>query len=154
MTVPPLVLLIICAVGSSVLARFMPLFTFSVPMWLVCLELLVGAVFLFPAVLSFVKNETTVSPLSPAEASILVTDGVYSITRNPMYVGMLLLLLGVNFLHGAASSFVMVLAFFILIDRWQIAVEEENLLNLFGEAYRDYAKRVPRWLFIRQAMIK
>ncbi len=154
MTVPPLVLLIICAIGSTVLARFMPLSAFIAPAWLVGLELFVGAAFLFPAVLSFVKNKTTVSPVSPAEASILVTGGVYSITRNPMDVGMLLILLGINLWLGAASSFAMALAFFIMIDRRQIAVEEKSLLNKFGDAYQDYVKRVPRWLFIRQSVAK
>lgn len=154
MTVPPLALLFICAVGSTVLARFIPLVAFSAPTWLVGLELFVGVAFLFPAVVSFVKNKTTVSPISPAEASLLVTDGVYSITRNPMYVGMLLLLLGFNLWLGTVGGFVMVLAFFVMIGRRQITVEEQALLNNFGEAYQDYATRVPRWLFIRQPVAK
>lgn len=149
MTIPPLALLFICAACSTVLAYFFPLISYNVPIWIVGFVLIIGVIFLFPAVLSFVKNKTTVSPTTPDKASILVTDGIYSITRNPMYVGMLFLLLSFNLWLGAASTVILILTFFVLIDRKQITAEEKSLINKFGEVYQDYIKLVPRWLFVR-----
>ncbi len=154
MTVPPLALLFICAVCAFVLANLIPIVTFTAPLWLVAFALLTGAAFLLPAVTSFVKHETTVSPLSPSSATTLVTDGVFGVTRNPMYVGMLLLLLGFVLWLGAISSLAMVIAFFALLDRNQIPTEERSLLDIFGDNYRTYCKRVPRWLFVRQEVAK
>lgn len=152
MTVPPLALLFICAVAAYLLAQFLPLYSFNAPLWLVGFEMVAALAFLLPALFGFRKHETTVNPISPDAATALVTDGVYGITRNPMYVGMLLALLGVVFWLGAVSALAMVVAFYFIIDRNQIAVEERALLNKFGKTYRDYAERVPRWLLIRQGV--
>ena len=136
--------------GRSRSAQLLPIFTLSVPLWLIILGFVLGAALLLPAVTGFIKHKTTVSPLSPGNATTLVTDGVFGITRNPMYVGMLLLLLAFVSWLGTLSGLVMVVAFFLLIDRAQIPAEERSLLANFGSAYRDYAERVPRWLFVRK----
>lgn len=149
MKVPPLALLAICTAIAAVFANYIPIMRFTVPSWLVLLELIAGFVFLAPAVFSFVKHKTTVSPLSTSEATTLVTSGIFSITRNPMYVGMLLILVAIVLWFGAISGLVAVPLFFLVIDRFQIRVEENHLFEKFGKAYRDYAQRVPRWLFIR-----
>ena len=152
MTVPPLALLLICAVAAYLLAQFLSLYSFDAPLWLIGFEMVAALAFLLPALFGFRKHETTVNPISPDAATVLVTDGVYSITRNPMYVGMLLALLGVVFWLGAVSALAMVFAFYFYVDRYQIAVEERALLNKFGKTYRDYAEHVPRWLLIRQGV--
>ena len=152
MTVPPLALLFICAVAAYLLAQLFPLHNFDTPLWLVSFEVVVALAFLLPAAFGFRKHKTTVNPISPDAATTLVTAGVYSITRNPMYVGMLLLLLGLVLWLSAVSAVAMVLPFYFLIDRNQIAIEERALLNKFGDAYRDYAERVPRWLLFRQGV--
>lgn len=153
MTVPPLALLFICAVAAYLLAQFFPLYRFDAPLWLVGFEFIAAITLLLPAIIGFRKHETTVNPISPDAATALVTDGVYNITRNPMYVGMLLALLGWVLWLGAVGALAMVFAFFFLIDRNQIAAEECALLNKFGKAYQDYAERVPRWLLIRQGVV-
>lgn len=153
MRVPPLALLAICAVLIAALASFAPVMWLNVPTWLVLLELVVGIVFLLPAVISFLKHKTTVSPLSPSDATTLVTTGIYSISRNPMYVGMLLILVAIAFWFQALSGLIAVFLFFLIIDRLQIRMEEKQLLKIFGQAYRDYAQRVPRWLIIRGGVV-
>ena len=149
MRVPPLALLAICAAITAASANYIPIMRFTAPSWLVFLELIAGVVFLAPAVLSFVKHKTTVSPLSPSEVTTLVTGGIFSITRNPMYVGMLLILVAVALWFETISGLLSIPLFFIIIDRFQIRVEEKHLIEKFGQAYRDYAQRVPRWLIIR-----
>jgi protein-S-isoprenylcysteine O-methyltransferase Ste14 len=121
-------------------------------MWLIAFEMIAALAFLLPAVGNFRKHDTTVSPISPDAASTLVTDGVYAITRNPMYVGMLLALIGFVLWTGAAIAAFSIVAFYFLIDQRQIAIEERALLANFGDDYWGYAERVPRWLFVRQGV--
>lgn len=118
-------------------------------MWFVVLLAILGVAFLVPAVVCFAREKTTVNPLSPDEATVLVDSGVFAISRNPMYVGMLLLLLAFVLWLGSVSSLVAVLFFFVLIDRLQIRLEEEVLRKKFGKSYRQYASRVPRWLIFK-----
>ena len=154
MRVPPVALLAICAAITAVFANYIPIMRFTVPIWLVLLELIAGVIFLAPAVFSFVKHKTTVSPLSTSEATTLVTSGVFSITRNPMYVGMLLILVSIALWFETISGLIAIPLFIIIIDRFQIRVEEKHLIEKFGQAYRDYAQRVPRWLIIRGELLK
>ena len=147
MKIPPLIQMTICCVIAIVLATYLPLYSFEAH-WLVVVTVgLAGTLFLLPAVVSFVRQNTTVNPQTPSAATTLVTNGVYGVTRNPMYVGMLLLLLSFALWIGDASAFVAVLIFFLTIDRFQIRREEESLRQIFGPAFEEYAKRVPKWLF-------
>ncbi|WP_392507525.1 methyltransferase family protein [Naumannella halotolerans] len=91
-------------------------------------------------------RSTTVDPLVPGESTELVTDGVYGYTRNPIYVGDLLLLLGLAIGQGKLISYLPVVAFAALIDRRQIPLEEAALAETFGDDFNDYAEQVPRWL--------
>lgn len=149
MKVPPLAQLAICFVIAGGLATYMPIFSFHAPNWLVAIEIIAGIAFLVPAVMSFIRHKTTVNPQSPSDATSLVTSGVFSISRNPMYVGMLLLLLAFVLWLGEASALFAAVIFFISIDQFQIRSEEQSLREKFGKAFTEYAKRVPRWLIIR-----
>ena len=150
MTVPPLALLFICGVAAYALAHLFPILSFDAPLWLVGFQMVAAVSFLLLAVVDFRKHRTSVNPISPDAATVLVTNGVYGITRNPMYVGMLLALTGLISWLGASSAIVTAFVFYFLIDRRQIALEERVLQNKFGEAYRTYSERVPRWLFRRR----
>jgi protein-S-isoprenylcysteine O-methyltransferase Ste14 len=76
----------------------------------------------------------------------LVTAGLYRYTRNPMYLGFLMGLMGIAWLLGSLSPWVWVVVFFIVTDRWYIGVEENMLLQEFGDEYRQYQQAVRRWL--------
>jgi protein-S-isoprenylcysteine O-methyltransferase Ste14 len=93
---------------------------------------------------AFKKHDTTVKPFE--ESTALVTDGVFGITRNPMYLGMVLILFGVSMLLGSAAPFAVVLILAALLDRVFIAPEEQKLQDTFGEQFRQYRKRVRRWI--------
>ena len=80
------------------------------------------------------------------EPGVLVTDGLFRWTRNPMYLGMLLFLFGTGVLLGATTPFAAVALFAIAADRWYIAFEERALAAKFGAAYAAYAGRTRRWL--------
>ncbi len=149
MKIPPLAQLAICFAIAGGLSAYMPIFRFHAPNWLVAIEVIAGAAFLVPAVVSFILHNTTVNPRSPSNATSLVTSGVFNISRNPMYVGMLFQLLAFVLWLGELSALFAAVIFFISIDRFQIRSEEQSLRKKFGEAFTEYAKRVPRWLIIR-----
>lgn len=113
---------------------------------LVALLCAAGATFDLAGLLAFRRSRTTVNPLKPERASALVTGGVYRITRNPMYVGMALLLLSWAVYLSAVLPFAGPLLFALYITRFQIQPEERALQAIFGEAYAAYAARVRRWL--------
>ena len=148
MKIPPLAQLAICSLIAGILSTLLPLMAFSAQNWLVAIIALVGSLFLLPAVISFATQKTTVNPQTPSAATTLVTGGIYSITRNPMYLGMLLLLVAFAVWLGEVSAFLPVFIFFLSIDRIQIRREEESLRRIFGQAFEDYANHVPKWLFI------
>ena len=89
---------------------------------------------------------TTVNPFKPDAASSLVTNGVYRFTRNPMYVGLLLTLLGWAAFLSSPSALVYLVAFVLYMNRFQIEPEERVLASRFGADYAAYRTRVRRWL--------
>jgi len=107
---------------------------------------LLGGVISFSGMRAFRRARTTVSPLHPQKTSALVASGIYRFTRNPMYVGLLILLLAWSVFLLSPWSVVGPLMFVFYIGRFQIAPEERMLSSLFGADYADYTARVRRWL--------
>ena len=101
--------------------------------------------------LQFRRQGTTVEPFEPARATVLVTTGVNSISRNPMYLGMAGVLVAHAVRLGSWRALLPVAAFTAYIDRVQIAAEEPALLANFGTDYEAYRASVPRWLGLRSA---
>jgi protein-S-isoprenylcysteine O-methyltransferase Ste14 len=97
-------------------------------------------------VMSFRRAKTTVNPLKPETSVALVSTGVYSFTRNPMYLGMVLALFAWAAYLSSIWSFVGPVLFALYITRFQIVPEERALDRLFGAPFAEYKKRVRRWL--------
>jgi protein-S-isoprenylcysteine O-methyltransferase Ste14 len=96
------------------------------------------------AALLFKRADTGIVPFTPATS--LVAVGPYRFTRNPMYLGMAGMLLGVALLFGTLAPLVAVPIFVALIQWRFILAEEAMLATNFGQAYEDYKARVRRWL--------
>ena len=94
--------------------------------------------------LLFRKVKTAICPT--IRASALVTAGIFKISRNPMYLGMLMMLMGSSFLMGTIPSLFAPIAFFLIIDKVFIPYEEEKLVETFGAVYSDYAQKTRRWI--------
>ncbi|MDO5288477.1 MAG: isoprenylcysteine carboxylmethyltransferase family protein [Pseudomonadota bacterium] len=107
---------------------------------------LAGGVLALAGVRAFGRARTTVNPLAPAQASVLVTQGVYQFTRNPMYLGMLLVLMGWGVYLGNAAAWLGWPLFVLLMNVLQIRAEERVLRARFGPAFERYAARVRRWV--------
>jgi protein-S-isoprenylcysteine O-methyltransferase Ste14 len=106
----------------------------------------VGILFDVYAMVTFMTKHTTVDPMHPARASHLVVSGVYAISRNPMYLGLVLSLTGWTLLVSTPLCLPLVWAFAGLIQAVQIAPEEAALSDRFGEDYGKYRQRVNRWI--------
>jgi len=111
------------------------------------ITLVVAALLLAAAAIGlFRRHDTTVHPLNPEKASTLVTDGVYRVTRNPMYLGLALLLAAWMVWLACAANLLLLGAFVVAMTELQIKPEERALNALFGDDYREYRRRVRRWL--------
>jgi protein-S-isoprenylcysteine O-methyltransferase Ste14 len=96
------------------------------------------------AMLLFQRARTSVVPMKPTTA--LVTSGPYRVTRNPMYVGMSFLYVGLALAFGVIWALVLLPAVLLIVDRMVIPREERYLEAKFGDQYREYKSRVRRWL--------
>ena len=97
-------------------------------------------------VYAFRKHRTTINPLNPGKASAVVQTGPYRFTRNPMYLGMAMLLAALSIYLGSYVSVLGVVLFVAYIQRFQILPEERILEEKLGEAYRAYKSSVRRWI--------
>lgn len=146
--IPPPLVALGFALAMWILHRILPDFYLHDFIRFVVVILCLGAAaaFLIPALDSFKRYDTTVSPLNPHGATRLVDTGIYRLSRNPMYVSILLTLLAFGLWLTNAFSIVLCLGFVVYMNRFQIEPEEEALEALFGEEYREYKARVRRWI--------
>ena len=108
--------------------------------------LILGALFGGAGVVQFLRARTTVDPHRANRASSLVTGGVYRVTRNPMYLGMLLFLVATVFGSGNVAALIVLPAFIGYMNRFQIEPEERVLTELFGDEYQAFVARTRRWV--------
>jgi len=97
-------------------------------------------------VIAFRRARTTVNPMKPETTSSLVCSGIYKATRNPMYVGVLFVLVAWAVFLSSAWALLGPVAFVLYINRFQIVPEERVLLAMFGADYSGYKSKVRRWL--------
>ncbi len=112
--------------------------------WSGIVLILGGAWFTFAADRLFKQVQTTVKPHEAP--SVLVRDGPFKVSRNPMYLGMLLALLGEAVVLGSLTPFLAPIAFFLAVDTVYVGIEEKLMLEAFGEEYSAYKKKVRRWV--------
>ena len=144
---PPLVALLI-GVAMWFLARSgpsleLPLFARAAAFIVIAL---LGGALAIAGDLEFKRARTTINPFKPDNTTSLVTSGIYGLTRNPMYVGLTLGLVGWAAFLCSASALAGPVAFVLYIARFQIMPEERILAAKFGATYGDYTSRVRRWL--------
>lgn len=114
--------------------------------WLASSLAIVGIALAIMGVLAFKKAQTTVNPHTPEKSANLVTTGIYHYTRNPMYLGMLLVLLGWAFYLSNVAALLVLPIFIIYMSRFQIQPEERVMMQNFGDEYQAYMIKVRRWL--------
>ena len=143
---PPVALVVIAGTLMWVLPAFVQL-PLADP-WRIAIGTLLalaGALVCVAGVLAFRRARTTVDPMHPATASSLVVRGVYHRTRNPMYLGFALALLGWAVLLAKLSALLVLPLFILYLNRYQIRPEEAALRQRFGADFDAYAACVRRW---------
>ena len=110
------------------------------------LILLLGVATAMLATLLFKKDKTTVNPMNPEETTTLVTTGIFSITRNPMYLGLFLSISSTILFFGSWFGIIILMFFVWYINKFQIIPEEEAMKKLFGSKYSEYRQKVRRWI--------
>jgi protein-S-isoprenylcysteine O-methyltransferase Ste14 len=145
--VPPPLLMLLAAVLMWSMHRWWPIAVLLSTPWnqIGVLPIATGVVIAAAAVTKFRQSQTTLNPLDPGKASHLVTEGIFRFSRNPMYLGLLLLLIGWALWLGTASPWFVPPAFVIVIHLAQIVPEERALGALFGASYLEYRRTVARW---------
>jgi len=149
MKIPPPVYAIISVVLMWLLSRYYPVLE-TIKQWPVVVGsvmILVGALIDLLAIVQFRKAKTTINPLRPESTSRLITTGLYAHTRNPMYVGMLMCLIGVALLLRSLSPLLVLSLFVLVVTVIQIIPEENALHKIFGDEFTHYKQNVPRWLW-------
>lgn len=144
---PPLVALVSAAAMWGVSQWFTPSLS-PVPVWygMVSLLVVLGMIISIAGVIAFRQARTTVNPLRPESASVLVVSGIYQITRNPMYLGFVLFLCAWGVYLMVIWNVVWIIFYIYYITRFQILPEERALETIFGHEFVGYRHRVRRWL--------
>ena len=144
--IPPPIVTFICGITIYYSKSFFNQFL-SYSSNMISLLLLILGLFIFiSAVKSFRKQKTTVNPLEPRQASSLVVSGIFKYSRNPMYLGMLIILLSISFKFNLVGGIIISLLFYLFITRFQILPEEEAMNELFGDKFTEYSNRTRRWI--------
>lgn len=144
--IPPPIVAILFAVMIFYFSDSFAYFDLPFKIYISLFFVLLGFFITFSSARNFKKKETTVNPIKPEEASQLVTDGFFKITRNPMYLGMLLFLLGLSIYNGIIVGLLFLPLFVGYITFFQIIPEESAMIEIFGEDYKAYMKKVRRWI--------
>ncbi|MDH5479831.1 MAG: isoprenylcysteine carboxylmethyltransferase family protein [Nitrosomonas sp.] len=149
--IPPVILLALCAIFMWITALFYPSLTVNpnyshAVILLSLLLLMLGSGFVLLAIFWFYRAGTTVNPLRPEQTTSLVVTGVYSYSRNPVYLGLAMILLSWAIYLSNMLSLLFVIVFILAMNRFQIEPEEKILYKLFGDQYKQYQNKVRRWI--------
>lgn len=142
----PPIWLLLALIAMGLLHRYWPLHTLvdGRARWVGTAPLAAGFMVTGLSAWRFHRVGTGLIPFD--EARTLVTDGFFRWSRNPMYLGMLLILVGAAVLYGTAGALLPIPIFVLIIRQRFILPEEQFMENAFGQQYRDYRARVRRWL--------
>ncbi len=145
--IPPVVVALIC-IAINYLGRHQQWAMFrqykQFDAWVI-IPLLLGMGIALWGVLEFRRARTTVNPHTPERASSIVSSGIFRYTRNPMYLGIVLVLIAVTVYLGSFVGVFSTILFMLYINRFQIVPEEREMERLFGSDYAQYKQKVRRW---------
>ena len=144
--IPPPIITLISGLAIYLSANLFPhhggllLDVFSV------LLLICGFIIIRTAFLSFKNHNTTINPLNLTKTSSLVNTGIFKYTRNPMYLGMVFILLSITLKFNLYGGLIVIVLFISFITKFQIIPEEKAMDKLFGKEFKNYKNITRRWL--------
>ncbi|WP_298869810.1 isoprenylcysteine carboxylmethyltransferase family protein [uncultured Psychrobacter sp.] len=146
--VPPVAQVIITAAAMYGVSKMVPALTFSLN-GSTALAVGLGVIGMSLGVMGVTQfriAQTTPNPQALEKVSSLVTSGIYRYSRNPMYLGLVLILLGWAFYLSHFLAFVLLPVFIFYMTRFQIQPEEQMMARKFGKTYQAYLNKVRRWI--------
>jgi len=144
--IPPPIVTLFFGLCIYLSRPYFPEFSSSLLISMSVISFVVGISIFVAAVGSFKKQKTTVNPISIEKASSLVISGIFKYSRNPMYLGMSFILLGLAFKFNLIGGLLFTSIFMSFITIFQIKPEEVAMEKLFEQQWKDYIKNVRRWL--------
>jgi len=146
--VPPVLLGVLFAAGIVLASRHVPLMRLPFPgrRTVAVTAMLAGTLLALAGVWQFRRLGTSVNPMAPERASRVVSGGLYRWSRNPMYLGMALVLSGLAAWESTLAGYAVTALFCAYLTRFQILPEERALLAAFGPEFAAYMARVRRWI--------
>ena len=146
--IPPALLVVIFVAFMWLLDWLLPMFkqNWAWHEWAARGVFMIALVCIISGIISFKLARTTVNPTQPEKATAVVSTGIYRFSRNPMYLGFVLLLLAFVVKLANPITLLLVPVFIVYMNRFQILPEERALSELFGETYQHYLQQVRRWI--------
>jgi len=146
--IPPLILAVIVAAAMGAIAWLTPQFILPITFTYLPAAIFIcgGLIVMFAGAFAFRRAQTTLNPTKIDTASSLVTAGIFGVSRNPMYLGMAMILVGLGFYLSHALAFLGPVLFVLFINRFQIVPEERMMTELFGDEFAAYQTAVRRWV--------
>ena len=144
--IPPPLLVLILVIANYFSSKKIDLIHLPNQDLISILILLIGILILINPIFKFIKSKTTIDPIKFKKVNKLITSGIYKYSRNPMYLGMALILLGLALMFNLIGGTLFTILFTIFITKFQIRPEEEVMEKLFGEDFLKYKKNVRMWL--------
>lgn len=144
-TVPPPIVTLICALLIYLSKPIFPELIINYSNQLSLFFLIFGLVIIIISFQRFKKEKTTINPINIEKASSLVTAGIFKYSRNPMYLGMLLILISISIRFNFYGGILIVGFFVYFITYFQILPEEKAMLKLFGDDFINYKNKTRRW---------
>ncbi|MBC8027843.1 MAG: isoprenylcysteine carboxylmethyltransferase family protein [Steroidobacteraceae bacterium] len=146
--VPPVAVALLVGIAMFGARALSPNLTFAYPGKVILAAILTvaGVGFALAGVAEFRRAQTTVNPTDPGKSNTVVTSGIYRFSRNPMYLGFLLVLMAWAAYLSSVASLLGPVLFILYLNRYQILPEERILRSRFGAEYEAYLQTVRRWI--------
>jgi len=144
--IPPPILVLILLISNYFSSKKIDLINLQYQTLLSILILFIGILILIIPVSNFVKSKTTIDPIKFKKVNNLVTSGIYKYSRNPMYLGLLMIIISTSIFYLTIFSITTPFIFYFWINRFQIEGEEIFLTKKFGQKYILYKSKTRKWI--------
>ena len=144
--IPPPLLVLILVISNYFSSKKIDLILLPNQNLISFIILLIGVLILINPILKFRKSKTTIDPIKFKKVNKLITSGIYKYSRNPMYLGLLMIVISTSIFYLNIFSMITPILFYYWINSFQIKREEIFLSEKFGKEYQFYKTKTRRWI--------
>jgi len=144
--IPPPLLVLVLAISNYFSSKKIDLILIPNQKLISFIILLIGVLILITPIFKFIKSKTTIDPIKFKKVNKLITSGIYKYSRNPMYLGLLMIVTSTSIFYLNIFSIITPIIFYFWINRFQIKREEIFLTEKFGNDYILYMSKTRRWI--------